>query len=75
MTAHVIPDWKGSWEIYARKIVDLLWNAAMFLTLAFGVGVMFIFAFGLAINLHIIDVPKQYCHYMDANQTMEEFCK
>jgi hypothetical protein len=55
--------------------VDLLWNAAMFLTLAFGVGVMFIFAFGLAINLHIIDVPKQYCHYMDANQTMEEFCK
>jgi len=75
MTAHVIPELKGSLEICAMKILDLSWNAAMLLTLAFGVELIFIFAFGLAINFHIIDVPKQYCHYMAVNQTMEEFCK
>jgi len=60
MTAHVIPEWKGSLEHYAMKIVDLLWSATIFLSLAFGV---------------LISAPQQYCHYMAANQAMENFCQ
>jgi hypothetical protein len=75
MTAHVIPEWKGSLEYYAMKIVDLLWSATIFLSLAFGVIVIAAFAFTFAINLHIINTPQQYCHYMAANQAMENFCQ
>jgi hypothetical protein len=75
MTAHVIPGLKGSLEYYARKIVDLLWSATLFLTLAFGVLVIATFVLTSAINLHIISAPQQYCHYMAANQAMEDFCQ
>jgi len=55
--------------------VDLLWSATIFLSLAFGVLVIAAFAFTFAINLHIINTPQQYCHYMAANQAMENFCQ
>ncbi len=75
MTAHVIPEWKGSLEYYAIKIVDLLWSATIFLSLAFGVLVIATFVFTLELNLHIINAPQQYCHYMAASQAMENFCQ
>jgi hypothetical protein len=75
MIAHVITEPKGSLELYVRRVVDFLWNAAMLLTLTFGVLVISAFAFGLAMNLHIISVPQQYCHYMAIDQKIEEFCK
>ena len=75
MTAHVIPEWKGSLEYYAIKLVDLLWSATIFLSLAFGVLVIATFVFTFAINLHIINAPQQYCHYMAAGQAMENFCQ
>ena len=53
MTAHVIPQWKGSLEHYAIKIVDILWSVTIFLSLAFGVLVIAAFALTFAINLHI----------------------
>lgn len=75
MTAHVIPERKSSLEYYAIKIVDLLWSATLFMTLTFGVLVIATFALTLAINLHIINAPQQYCHYMATNQAMEDFCQ
>ncbi len=75
MTVHVIPEWRGSLEYYAMKIVDVLWNATIFLSLAFGVLVIAAFIFTFAINLHIISAPQQYCHYMAVDQAMESFCQ
>jgi hypothetical protein len=75
MTAHVIPELKVSLEHYAIKIVDLLWSATIFLSLGFGVLVIATSVLTFAINLHIINAPQQYCHYMAANQAMEDFCQ
>ena len=56
------------------KIVDLPWSVTIFLSLAFEVLVIAAFAFTLARNLHVIDPPQQYCHYMVANRQWK-FCK
>ena len=75
MTAHVVPNQIHQLRSYAVKLLDLVWDAAVVVTFGFALIVTLLFAIGLAVDLNIMQVPPQLCHYMSGNQHMDDFCK
>ncbi len=58
-----------------RKIVDVLWNTTVFPFLVGGLALLCILAIAVAINLHILYIPKQYCHSLTNSDYIKDFCK
>jgi hypothetical protein len=58
-----------------RKIADLLWNTTVFPFLIGGLALLCILAIAVAINFHILYIPKQYCHNLTNSDYIKDFCK
>jgi hypothetical protein len=74
MSEPVILDLKGRAKMLASKILDYSWNTSLVLTFGFGIFMMFIIIYGLAINYKIISPPPLLCHYMIGDAHMKDLC-
>jgi hypothetical protein len=75
MIENATPDLKSRIKIYAVKLVDYSWDAALVITFLFGAIVLAMLIFALAINYKLISPPPLLCHYMVGGLHIEEFCK
>lgn len=74
MIARSLPDHKSPIKIYAKLILDYLWDASLVIAILFGIILLSALTLTLAINYNIITL-QQYCHYISQNLPVEGFCK
>ena len=75
MTAHVMTDLKVRLKAFGLKLVDFSWAASLILNFAFVAIILFMLAYGLAINFNIINPPQILCHDMVGDPHVMDICK
>ncbi|HMK91315.1 MAG TPA: hypothetical protein VK446_16995 [Methylocystis sp.] len=75
MTAHAFPHGAGRSHSFSERLIDSLWYACLILVFGFVLAVGILFTFALALDVNLVKLPPQICHYMTGEPHLDRFCR